>query len=83
MAIKTEGLDFTDPIIRKKAMGWCRKAALQKLARLHRDEYRALLRLEYAEAGIEVRPFGMTAEQKKARRIQRLRKELESLEKSA
>lgn len=56
MAIKTEGLDFTDPIIRKKAMGWCRKAALQKLARLHRDEYRALLRLEYAEAGIEVRP---------------------------
>lgn len=83
MAIRTEGLDLSDPNDRKKAMGWCRKAALQKLARLHRDEFRALVRLEYAEAGIEVRPFGMTAEQKKARRIQRLRAQLAELEQSA
>ena len=80
MAYRTEGLDLTNRDDRRRVMSWCRKTAHSKLARIHKDEYRALLRLEYAEAGIDVRPRGMTAAERKARRIARLREQIAALE---
>ena len=80
---KLDGLDLTDKKVRRRVMGWCRRNAMFALSRLHRDEYRLLLQMEYKAAGLEVRPRGMTAEQKRLRKIDRLKKELAALESSA
>ena len=79
----TAGLDLSDPQDRKRVMQWCRRGAMNALARLHRDEYRVLLHMEYAKAGLQVRPRGMSADQRRLRKIERLRKELAALESSA
>lgn len=77
---KTDHLDLTNQRDRAKLMSWCRRNAQTALARIHKDEYSVLLRLEYAAAGIEVRQTRLTAEQKRLRKIDKLRKELSALE---
>ena len=80
---KTAGMNLSEGKDRKKVMGWCRRNALLALARIHRDEYRVLLHMEYAAAGLTVRPRGMSAEQKRLRKIDKLRRELAALESDA
>lgn len=79
----TAGLDLSDSKDRKRVMGWCRRNAMLALARIHKDEYKVLLQMEYAAAGITVRPRGMSAEQKRLRKIDKLRRELAALESEA
>lgn len=65
---------------RQREMTKCRTRAMRQLTRMHKDEFRTLLHSEYAKAGLEVRKHGMSAAEKKQRKIDRLKAQLAALE---
>jgi hypothetical protein len=47
---------------------------------MHREQYKTLCLAEYVKAGLDIRPSGLTAEQKRQRAIQKLKDRLAALE---
>jgi hypothetical protein len=58
----------------------CRDRALRQLRAMHREQYKTLCLAEYVKVGLDIRPSGLTAEQKRQRAIQKLKDRLAALE---